>query len=164
MYEINLFCFGFGQVAKKFIQKLLQNKIKVNLITTTRQKTSEVSYFDLKFKNFNVTEHNFDNDLPKEIKKFNHILVSTPPINQKDLFFELLNLNNQIMAWEANCPNQYPSSCSTLEINGVQAVCNCDEYKYSLATGQVLSNTNSESYPMKLYYSEKNGNSVRISN
>ncbi len=76
----------------------------------------------------------------------------------------LFNLNNQIMAWEANCPNQYPSSCSTLEINGVQAVCNCDEYKYSLATGQVLSNTNSESYPMKLYYSEKNGNSVRISN
>ena len=70
MHEINLFCFGFGQVAKKFIQKLLQNKIKVNLITTTRQKTSEVSYFDLKFKNFNVTEHNFDNDLPKEIKKF----------------------------------------------------------------------------------------------
>ena len=98
MHEINLFCFGFGQVAKKFIQKLLQNKIKVNLITTTRQKTSEVSYFDLKFKNFNFTEHNFDNDLPKEIKKFNHILVSTPPINQKDLFFELLNLNNQIIS------------------------------------------------------------------
>ena len=98
MHEINLFCFGFGQVAKKFIQKLLQNKIKVNLITTTRQKTSEVSYFDLKFKNFNVTEHNFDNDLPKEIKKFNHILVSTPPISQKDLFFELLNLNNQIIS------------------------------------------------------------------
>ena len=97
MHEINLFCFGFGQVAKQFIQKLLQNKIKVNLITTTRQKTGEANYFDLKFKNFNFTEQNFDQDLLKEIKKFNHILVSTPPISQKDLFFELFNLNNQII-------------------------------------------------------------------
>ena len=86
MHEINLFCFGFGQVAKQFIQKLLQNKIKVNLITTTRQKTDEINYFDLKFKNFNFNEKYFDQDLPKEIKKFNHILVSTPPISQKTFF------------------------------------------------------------------------------
>jgi nitrite reductase/ring-hydroxylating ferredoxin subunit len=76
----------------------------------------------------------------------------------------LFNFNNQIFAWEASCPNQYPSSCSTMEIEGVQSICNCDNYKYSLATGQLLSGTNENAYPMKMYFSEKNGNSVRISN
>ena len=76
----------------------------------------------------------------------------------------LFNFSNQIFAWEASCPNQYPSSCTTMEIDGVQTVCNCDDYKYSLATGQLLSNSENDSYPMKMYFSEKNGNSVRISN
>ena len=76
----------------------------------------------------------------------------------------LFNFSNQIFAWEASCPNQYPSSCSTMEIDGVQAICNCDDSKYSLATGQLLSGSGANSYPMKLYFSEKNGNSVRISN
>jgi len=51
-----------------------------------------------------------------------------------------------------------------MEIEGVQSICNCDNYKYSLATGQLLSETNKNAYPMKMYFSEKNGNSVRISN
>ena len=76
----------------------------------------------------------------------------------------LFNFSNQIFAWEASCPNQYPSSCSTMKIDGVQTVCNCDDYNYSLATGQLLSSSETNSYPMKLYFSEKNGNSVRISN
>ena len=76
----------------------------------------------------------------------------------------LFNFSNQIFAWEASCPNQYPSSCSTMKIDGVQTVCNCDDYKYSLATGQLLSSSETNSYPMKLYFSEKNGNTVRISN
>ena len=76
----------------------------------------------------------------------------------------LFNINDQIMAWEASCPNQYPSQCSAMIIEGVQTKCNCEELKYSLATGQILSNTNNSQYPMLLYYSEKNGNSIRISN
>ena len=43
MREINIFCFGFGQVAKDFIKKILLNKIKINLITTSRQKSSELN-------------------------------------------------------------------------------------------------------------------------
>ena len=38
-------------------------------------------------------------------------------------------------AWDANCPNQYPSSCSQMRINGVNAKCNCDNFEYSLFTG-----------------------------
>ncbi|MDA9241804.1 hypothetical protein OAC93_00805 [Flavobacteriaceae bacterium] len=76
----------------------------------------------------------------------------------------LFNFSNQIFAWEASCPNQYPTSCSKMTINGVQSKCSCENYEYSLATGQLLSNSEKNSYPMKLYFSEKNGNSVRISN
>jgi len=38
-------------------------------------------------------------------------------------------------AWEANCPNQYPSACSRMVINGVNAKCPCDDIEYSLFNG-----------------------------
>ena len=76
----------------------------------------------------------------------------------------LFNINDQIMAWEASCPNHVPSECSVMSINGVQSTCQCEDFKYSLATGQLLSVGGENKYPMLLYLSEKNGNSVRISN
>ena len=97
MNEINLFCFGFGQVAKDFINTLIKKKIKINLITTSRQKTGEDNYSNLKYINFNFNEKNFDQNLIKEINKFSHILISTPPINSKDLFLELLNSNYNLL-------------------------------------------------------------------
>ena len=97
MHEINLFCFGFGQVAKNFISNLLKNKIKINLLVTSREKTGEYNYSSLKYVNFNVHEESFDQNLLKEIKKFSHILISTPPINSKDLFLELLKSNNHLL-------------------------------------------------------------------
>ena len=97
MHEINLFCFGFGQVAKAFINNLLKNKIKINLITTSREKTGEYNYLNLKYINFNFHEKIFDKNLLREIKKYNHILISTPPINSKDLFLELLKSNYNLL-------------------------------------------------------------------
>tara|TARA_B100000965_G_scaffold386857_1_gene389533 strand:- start:1739 stop:2596 length:858 start_codon:yes stop_codon:yes gene_type:complete len=98
MHEINLFCFGFGQVAKSFINNLIKNKLKINLITTSRQKTGEYTYSNLKYINYNFHEKSFDKNLIKEISKFSHILISTPPINSKDLFLELLNLNYNLLS------------------------------------------------------------------
>ena len=97
MQEINLFCFGFGQVAKAFITNLLKNKIKINLITTSREKTGEYNYLNLKYINFNFHEKIFDKNLLSEIKKYSHILISTPPINSKDLFLELLKSNYNLL-------------------------------------------------------------------
>ena len=98
MHEINIFCFGFGQVAKDFIKKILLKKIKINLVTTSRQKSSELNYFNLKYKNFNFNEKNFDTFLLNKIENCDHILVSTPPVNQKDIFLELINSNNKIIS------------------------------------------------------------------
>ena len=97
MHEINLFCFGFGQVAQAFITNLLKNKIKINLITTSREKTGEYNYLNLNYINFNFHEKSFDQNLIKEIGKFSHILISTPPVNSKDLFLELLNSNYNLL-------------------------------------------------------------------
>lgn len=55
--------------------------------------------------------------------------------------------NTDFRAWDASCPNQYPSSCSRMHINGVNAVCSCDDYEYSIFTG---TGTQGE-YPMKPY-------------
>ncbi len=90
MHKINLFCFGFGQVAKEFVSKLIKSKIKVNLITTSRNETGLYNYQKLEYINFNFNKNRFDKNLLKEIDKYDHILVSTPPVNSKDLFLELL--------------------------------------------------------------------------
>lgn len=74
----------------------------------------------------------------------------------------LFNLAGNIMAWEASCPNHTPSSCSTVQINGVTASCSCEEYKYSLATGQPL--TEGATYSLLFYKVQQNGTSVRIYN
>ena len=90
MREINLFCFGFGQVAREFVNKILGQKIKINLITTSRQKSAELNFLNLKYKNFYFDENNFDSDLLNEVERCDYILVSTPPANQKDLFLDLI--------------------------------------------------------------------------
>jgi len=69
---------------------------------------------------------------------------------------------NSYMAWEASCPNHAPSSCSSLRINGVTASCTCEDYQYSLATGQPL--TEGATYSLLFYKVQQNGTQVRIYN
>ena len=74
----------------------------------------------------------------------------------------LFNLSGTILAWEASCPNQAPSSCSTLQISGITATCPCDDFQYSLATGQPL--TEGATYSLLFYKVQQNGTAVRIYN
>jgi len=41
MKDINIFCFGFGQVAKNFIKKLSIEQYNINLSATSRSKSSK---------------------------------------------------------------------------------------------------------------------------
>ena len=41
MKSINIFCFGFGQVAKNFIKKLIIEKYNIKLTTTSRSESQK---------------------------------------------------------------------------------------------------------------------------
>lgn len=74
----------------------------------------------------------------------------------------LFNLNgSSFLAWEATCPNHPPENCSKLSIEGVLAVCNCEKFQYSLATGQLLNPSENLSPPQSLlFYQVQNYNGI----
>ncbi|OUW76314.1 MAG: hypothetical protein CBD72_04080 [Flavobacteriaceae bacterium TMED212] len=79
----------------------------------------------------------------------------------------VFNLNgNDYLAWEATCPNHPVRECSVLTITGVLAECSCENFEYSLATGQMLNpKENTENtYPMLFYNVRRTGNTLIISN
>ncbi|NJM80479.1 MAG: hypothetical protein HC854_14245 [Flavobacterium sp.] len=55
--------------------------------------------------------------------------------------------SNNYLAFDAACPNQALSNCSTMTINGIKAVCACDGAEYSFFSGQAPG----KQYPMKQY-------------
>ncbi len=76
------------------------------------------------------------------------------------------NSGNTFAAFDAACPNQALSSCSTMTIKGgTIAVCACDNAEYSLFSGQCIgTKCEGKQYPMKQYRVEVNGNIIRVYN
>ena len=85
MKEINIFCFGFGQVAKNFIKKLSIEKYNINLSITSRSKTSKENYKGINYNSYLFDSEKFDQNLVVKLKEADHILVSIPPKNEEDL-------------------------------------------------------------------------------
>ena len=85
MESINIFCFGFGQVAKNFIKKIQSENFKFNLSATSRDLTKKNEINKIKFISYQFNEKNFDSNLIDSLKKADHILISIPPINGEDL-------------------------------------------------------------------------------
>ncbi len=85
MKNINIFCFGFGQVAKNFIKKLSIEKYNIILTTTSRGESSEKIFNGINHKNYLFNSEKFDKNLLSKLKESDHILVSVPPENQEDL-------------------------------------------------------------------------------
>ena len=85
MKKINLFCFGFGQVAKHLTNKLVEKNLISSLNVTTRQPTNEFRIKNLVCKNFELNELSYDKNLLKALNQSDHLLVSVPPINGKDI-------------------------------------------------------------------------------
>ena len=79
----------------------------------------------------------------------------------------VFNLNNtSYLAWEASCSNHNLKDCSKLKIEGVLAKCNCENYQYSLATGQLINPEKNLKNPFGLLFYQTNlyNNILRISN
>ena len=88
MKNINIFCFGFGQVAKNFINKINLEKININLSTTSTAKTELKKFGNIKYMNYRFRDSFFDDKLIEKLKASDYLLVSIPPINGKDLVIE----------------------------------------------------------------------------
>ena len=71
----------------------------------------------------------------------------------------VFNTGSGYVAFDAACPNQAISACSTMAIKGIYAVCGCDNKEYNLFTGQ-----SDLQYPMKQYRVQVNGTTLRVYN
>ena len=85
MKDINIFCFGFGQVAKNFIKKLSIEQYNINLSATSRSESSKKTFNDINYNSYLFNSDEFDQKLLVKLKEADHILVSIPPENQEDL-------------------------------------------------------------------------------
>ncbi|WP_309608784.1 hypothetical protein [Flavobacterium sp.] len=89
----------------------------------------------------------------------NPVLIDGAGIGLKGIIVMKVG-NNDYRAFEASCPNQYPSDCTKLTINGINAKCTCDDKEYSLYTGLGVG----VQYPLKQYRVEVLGASLRVYN
>ena len=85
MNKLNVFCFGFGQVAENFIKKLKTEKIPFQLTTTSREETKSKNFEDINYQSFHFDEEKFDNNLIKHLEEADHILISIAPVNGDDI-------------------------------------------------------------------------------
>ena len=85
MKSINIFCFGFGQVAKNFIKKLSIEKYNINLSATSRSESSKENFKGINYNSYLFNTDKFDHNLLVKLKEADHILVSIPPKNEEDL-------------------------------------------------------------------------------
>ena len=85
MKNLNIFCFGFGQVAKNFINKINLKKYNINLSTTSRSETSKKTFNGIEYQNYLLKDKNYDYALISKLKESDHILISIPPIEKIDI-------------------------------------------------------------------------------
>ena len=93
MSKIKIFCFGFGQVAESFVNKLIDEKKNFELSITSRQETHQKELSNLKITSYKFNNDKFDNFIIKKLKDANHILVSIPPIDGKDIVANFISKN-----------------------------------------------------------------------
>lgn len=75
----------------------------------------------------------------------------------------VINTGSGLRAWEAADPNRAPNECSTMVIDGIEVVSQCeDANRYNLFTGQASGQV--LDFAMVPYRVERNGNGIIVSN
>ena len=93
MSKIKVFCFGFGQVAERFVNKLIKEKKDLDLAVTSRDQTHQIEYNNFKMTSFFFKDDKFDESLKLKLEEANYILISIPPIDGKDIVVKYLDTN-----------------------------------------------------------------------
>ncbi|WP_299683230.1 hypothetical protein [uncultured Dokdonia sp.] len=75
----------------------------------------------------------------------------------------VINTGSDLRAWEATDPNHSPNECSTMVINGIEVICQCDDaHTYNLFTGQASGEV--LDFAMVPYRVEQSGDVIIVSN
>ncbi len=95
----------------------------------------------------------------------NPVYVGNNGVGTRGAFVIKSSLDS-FFAFEASCPNHAPNNCSTMTIDGQNVICSCEDYTYSLFTGQQLDRPNDGNryYDLLFYRATQSGNIVTISN
>jgi nitrite reductase/ring-hydroxylating ferredoxin subunit len=117
---------------------------------------------DFNNKNPNIPNYNFTVDINMNLPAYSSLLYPSNAVYYSGVGVKgiiIFNTGSGYNAFDAACPNQALSSCSTMTIKGINTVCPCDNKEYSLFTGQ-----GGLQYPLKQYRVEVNGNVLRVYN
>ena len=101
MKNINIFCFGFGQVAKNFISKIVLENYNINLSSTSRSETSKKNIHGIDYINYQFNGEKYDKNLITKLRQSDHILISIPPNDGEDLVVKNFSqfLKNSKVKW-----------------------------------------------------------------
>lgn len=97
----------------------------------------------------------------------NPVYVDNNGVGTRGAFVMRAGLSgSQFVAWEASCPNHAPNNCSTMTIDGQNVTCSCEDFTYSLFTGQQLDRPDDGNryYDLLFYRATQSGNIVTIFN
>ena len=100
MIKLKVFCFGFGQVAESFINKLINEKKDFDLSITSRQETHQIDFNNIKINSYQFSENKVDQSLVQKLEHADYILISIPPVDGKDIVANFLETNSRI---KINC-------------------------------------------------------------
>jgi nitrite reductase/ring-hydroxylating ferredoxin subunit len=117
---------------------------------------------DFNNKNPYIPNYSFTVDLNMNLPAYSNLKYASNAVfyagvGAKGIY--VFNTGSGYNAFDAACPNQVISSCSTMTLKGINVVCPCDDTEYSLFTGQ-----GKLQYPLKQYRVEVNGNVLRVYN
>ncbi|MFY0482800.1 hypothetical protein ACI6PS_09340 [Flavobacterium sp. PLA-1-15] len=119
-------------------------------------------------RNPNIPNYNFSITINANLPTYSALKsamnpMKIPSFGQNPVLIVMKISDTDYRAWDANCPDQRPTTCPVMELNGIVAKCPCDDIEYSLFTG--VSMDGSGEYTMKPYRVEIMGTDlIRISN
>ena len=113
-----------------------------------------------------LADINIVTSLNLNLSQYNQLTFPSNPVYVPNIGNGGVIVNNTgvgYVAFDAADPNHVFSECSILSINGIEAVCGCENNKYNLVTGQPMENPELRC-SLKPYFVESNGNTLYISN
>ena len=93
MSKLKVFCFGFGQVAESFVNKLIYEKEAFDLSISSRQETHQIEFNNIQINSYQFTNGKIDASIKGRLQEANYILISIPPVDGKDIVVDYFESN-----------------------------------------------------------------------